>query len=217
MIIRTISVNKSKTILNKSSILIFNMSEEVYFSPFQLSKVCAFVDAQGFGFKRSSVTIFLPRELTFCGEKGLFHQTYNTSIEIKKLPKLEQRTLLYQSQNIHGMTFVKSEDADVHCLKKFKEDLLSLHDKFKTREKEYLAVKNNFLAFHLRQLNIKFINLCQSFVPKAFHLDLKYNNRECCQLHACSKFFYQCSRRKAKHFYRWIVENTVCDGYKLIF
>ena len=92
-----------------------------------------------------------------------------------------------------------------------------LYEKFKTEEKEYLAVKNDFLASHLRQLNIKFINLCQSIVPKAFDLDLKFKNRDCCKLHASSKFIYQCSRRKAKHFYRWIVENTVCDGYKHIF
>ena len=94
------------------------MPEEVYFSPFQLNKVCAFVDAQGFGFKRSNVSVFLPRELTFCGEKGLFHQKYNTSVEMNNLPPQEQRILQYQSQNIHGMTFVNLEDCDENALKK---------------------------------------------------------------------------------------------------
>ena len=193
------------------------MSEEVYFSPFQLNKVCAFVDAQGFGFKRSNVSIFLPRELTFCGEKGLFHQKYNTSVEMNKLPLQEQRTLQYQSQNIHGMTFVDSADADEYALKKFEEDLVLLYKKFKTEEKDYLAVKNNLLASHLNQLNIKFINLSISVVPKLIDLDFKFKSHECCELHQRSKIYYQCSRRKAKHFYLWIVENTVCDGYKHIF
>ena len=196
------------------------MSSELYFSEFQLSKVCAFVDAQGFSLpkKDDSPFLFKPRELTFYGEQGSITREFNTSIEIEKFSSDTQKIFRYQSFYIHGFPF-KLEVNDLNYASDFERHVTGLYEFFKSESKEFLAVKDDSLASILQDLGIKHINLNSNVsVPRLAELDERYQNYSVCNLHNKPKhsLLYQCSFRKAKHYWKWISENKV-KGYHPIF
>lgn len=189
------------------------MASEQYVSRVQLNKVCAFVDVQGFGLSKhpDSPFHFKPRELTFFGEHGSITHQFNTPIELSKLSKEQQKTLRFQSFYIHGLPFQTAAEEDFQAEGNFRRELVRLYDLFKSKERDFVAVKNDYLASYLREIGIKYIDLgnTRMDVPRLAELDEKFQCYDVCSLHLKSKngIKYQCSFRKAKNFWSWILEN----------
>ena len=198
---------------------------EFYVSRFQLNKICAFVDAQGFSFRKASsknAFHFLPRELTFVGDSRSEHLAYNISAREDMLPEAQRRSYNYQMVVVHGLPIYTGTPTDDNAVEKFEQDILRLYEEFKTDEKIFLGVNNQFVARILNKNNIRFVNFATPFIqlPSSKDLDKMYSCFDLCPLHTYKKKFalYQCSQRKAKHYWRWIQEKLVPEpGYRLIF
>ena len=198
---------------------------EYYVSRFQLNKICAFVDAQGFSFRKASsdnASHFLPRELTFVGHERTEHLAYNISAREDLLPEEQRRSYKYQTTVVHGLPIDTGIPTDDHAVEKFENDIVRLYDEFRNEGQIYLGVKNQFVARLLKEKNIKFVNFATPFIqlPTAKDLDTTYNCVDLCPLHTHTQKFaiYQCSKRKAEHHFRWIQEKMAPEpGYRLIF
>ena len=196
---------------------------ELYSTPFQLNKICAFIDVQGFSLEKNSSSSlhFIPRELSVYGENGSVHLAYNTTLLESELTSKQLTTAHYLTKNIHGLPLQFESDSDPRLFSTFIEDIKKLYELFRTDSKQFFGVKNHHLASYLKQLNIKFVDFAPVYknVPTTTDLDALYNTNDVCQLHAkkLNGRNFMCSRRKARNFYKWILENAVVDGYMNIF
>ena len=182
---------------------------EFYVSRLQSKKVCAFVDSQGFSFQKdlpANDYYYLPRELSFVGYNGTEHLAYNVSISEDLLSDDQRRSYNYQMSVVHGINLYSPDGTDDTVVEKFERDILRLYNEFKTEDRQFLGVKNQYVARILKKHGIKFINYATPFVqlPSIKDLDKIYNNRELCPLHRYRYAHYICSLRKAKHYFKWL-------------
>jgi len=183
------------------------MSFELYESGDQLHKVCAFVDVQGFTLpeSKSNPSYFKPRELTFFGDQGSISKSFKAPIDLKKFSVADRKALRLQSKNIHGFPFSFDKEGDVD--RNLETELVSLYDFYRTKEKNFIAVKNDVLSTILKELGINFIDLNNPLVPSVDDLTKEYETWYGCKLHMRSKDafrVYQCSFQIAKKYWRWI-------------
>lgn len=168
-----------------------------------LNQICAVLDCQGFAVKGK----FYPRELSVVALNTEINIEFDTHLRLENFSARNQKTLVYQSEKIHGLTLRpvgKARDS-----KHIRTILKGIYDTLHSLEKPLVAVKNQQLAVILRSAGIPFVNLeLECKAPSLKQLDKQNGGFPwICRNHNIvhpKRQVLSCAERKAVYLWRWV-------------
>lgn len=178
-----------------------------------LKLVAAVVDVQGFSFtsqieNEEVIPHFLVREFAAVSLSSQIRLEYDVPEIFKSGFRNKRGAVHEQTKLVHGLTFRPTDKTAARPSYLFREDLVDVCGLIVTPNKPVVAVRNDFLVKHLRELQINFVNLCKGpySVPNQQQVRRSFDAFRACELHMQTQAFriYNCAVTKSKSYIHWI-------------
>ena len=172
-----------------------------------MEKICAILDCQGFNLSSG----FIPREIAIVSDYISQCMELNTEINWKNLNIEDKKTVLFSTQEIHGLhfnPFNPSDNCFLYTSDQIGNIITTWYSMVASESKNLFAFKNVQLGEILKKLNIPSLNLDdpQFGFPSYDKIKEAFGDNYLCAYHKKppkhKRLALNCAYRKANHLYR---------------